>query len=148
MTHADMKIDEFSAGLIFPVQPHLRTRTHLHESDQLLGQLEKLLMTFRRVLESARTRLAPEAIWAAKQLEALDFIICFQELHQLQTSLVTLALDYISAVRPRRALSFSACMLHLVMPHLCIWLSSWCAPTSFHSVLQGKTCTPIRSHAQ
>lgn len=34
-------------------------------------------MTFRRVLESARTRLAPEAIWAAKQLEALDFIYLF-----------------------------------------------------------------------
>lgn len=77
----------------------------------------------------------PEAMWAAKQLEALGFVICSQELHQLQTSLVTLALDYISAVRPRRALSFSACMLHLVMPHLCIWVSSWWAPTSFHSVL-------------
>lgn len=37
MTHADMKIDEFSVGLIFPVQPHLRTSTYLHESDQLLG---------------------------------------------------------------------------------------------------------------
>lgn len=115
------------------------------------------MLTFRRVLVSVRTRLEqkkwdwqkkPEAMWAAKQWEAPDFIICFQELHQLQTSLVILTLGYISAVSPRRALSFPACVLDLVMPHLHIWVSPWCAPTSFRSTFWGKTCTPTRSHLQ
>ena len=88
----------------------------------------------------------PEAKWAAKWLEAQDFVICFQELHELQTSLMTLTLGYISAVRPRRALNFPACVLGLVMPHLLIWVSPWCAPTSLRSILWAKTCTPTSSH--
>lgn len=59
-----------------------------------------------------------EATWAAKQLDAPDFVVCFQELHQVQTSLVTLTLGYISPLESRRALSFSASLLDLVMPHL------------------------------
>lgn len=129
MTHADMKMDDccwFNISCTAPSQ----ARTYLRESDQFLGLLEKLMMTFRRVLESVRARLehaglaeGAEATWAAKQWEAPDFVICFQELHQLQLSLVTLTFGYISAVRPRKALSFSASMLDLVMPHLHIWVS-------------------------
>lgn len=35
MTHRDMKMDEFAAGLIFPVQPQLGLSTYLHVSDEL-----------------------------------------------------------------------------------------------------------------
>ena len=37
MIHTDVKMDEFAAGLIFPLQPQLWHRTYLHESDQIQG---------------------------------------------------------------------------------------------------------------
>lgn len=74
----------------------------------------------------------PEAMWVAKQLEVPDFIFCFQELHPLKPSLVTLTLDYVWGLRPRKAPRFLACMLDMVMPHLHIWVSRRWVPTSFH----------------
>lgn len=106
------------------------------------------MMTFKRVLESMGTRLEHMGLAGG----ARDHVVCVQE--QLHLGNLTLTLGYLSAVRPRRTLSFltkvlkvlDVCLMYILglVPAVCHPCSTQSTEKK-HVLLSGPICNDWRT---